>query len=145
MGAMEFQIFVSLLVVLGAAFVALVCDFLKGNNEQLREANIELRVRQEERERAIPRQEPSQRNRRDALQDSVQTEIDRRKSAAASEALQPPWLVPVRPEPETPQQASGPPAYGRNRAVGPPGGRAQAAGARLSASSRLSFPGQTRP
>ncbi len=52
MGAMELQIFVSLLVVLGAAFVALICDFLKGNNEKLREVNIELLVRQEERERA---------------------------------------------------------------------------------------------
>lgn len=52
MGAMELQIFVSLLVVLGAAFVALICDFLKGNNEKLREFNIELITRQEERERA---------------------------------------------------------------------------------------------
>ena len=47
-GAFELQIFVSLVVVLGAAFVALVCDYLKGNNEQLRERNIELRVRREE-------------------------------------------------------------------------------------------------
>lgn len=52
MGAMELQIFVSLLVVLGAAFVALICDFLKGNNEKLREFNIELITRQEERERS---------------------------------------------------------------------------------------------
>lgn len=51
LGALELQIFVSLVVVLGAAFVALVCDYLKGNNEQLRERNIELRVRSEERER----------------------------------------------------------------------------------------------
>ena len=51
LGALELQIFVSLVVVLGAAFVALVCDYLKGNNEQLRERNIELRVRTEERER----------------------------------------------------------------------------------------------
>ena len=50
-GTLELQIFVSLVVVLGTAFVALVCDFLKGNNEQLRERNIELRVRQDERER----------------------------------------------------------------------------------------------
>ena len=50
-GAFELQIFVSLVVVLGAAFVALVCDYLKGNNEQLREKNIELRVRREEQER----------------------------------------------------------------------------------------------
>jgi len=51
LGALEVQIFVSLSLVLGTIFVALVCDFLKGNNELLRERNIELRVRQEERER----------------------------------------------------------------------------------------------
>ncbi|MBL0160269.1 MAG: hypothetical protein IPP47_24765 [Bryobacterales bacterium] len=51
MGAIELQVFVSLVVVLGAAFVALICDFLKGNNEQLRESNIEMRVRQDEREK----------------------------------------------------------------------------------------------
>jgi GGDEF domain-containing protein len=53
MGAVELQIFVSLIIVLGAAFVALICDFLKGTNERLREANIELRVREHERERQI--------------------------------------------------------------------------------------------
>ena len=51
MGAIELQVFVSLVVILGAAFVALICDFLKGNNEQLRESNIEMRVRQHEREK----------------------------------------------------------------------------------------------
>ena len=51
MGAIELQVFVSLVVVLGAAFVALICDFLKGNIEQLRESNIEFRVRQDEREK----------------------------------------------------------------------------------------------
>ncbi|GEM_PF-1891085 len=51
MGVSELQVFVSLVVILGAAFVALICDFLKGNNERLRESNIELRVRQDERER----------------------------------------------------------------------------------------------
>lgn len=49
MGATELQIFVSLVVVLGAAFVALICDFLKGSNERLREANLELQVRQDQR------------------------------------------------------------------------------------------------
>jgi GGDEF domain-containing protein len=49
MGAVELQVFVSLVVILGAAFVALICDFLKGNNEQLRETNIELKVRHDER------------------------------------------------------------------------------------------------
>lgn len=51
LGSIELQIFAALVLVLGSAFVALVCDFLKGNNEQLRERNIELRVRQDERER----------------------------------------------------------------------------------------------
>jgi len=49
--SVELQIFVSLLLVLGALFVAFICDFLKGNNEVLRERNIELAVRQQERER----------------------------------------------------------------------------------------------
>lgn len=51
LGSLEVQIFVSLVVVLGTAFIALVCDFLKGNNEQLRERNVELRARQDERDR----------------------------------------------------------------------------------------------
>ncbi|MEZ5354246.1 MAG: diguanylate cyclase [Bryobacteraceae bacterium] len=44
-------IFLSLAVVLAITFVALLCDFLKGNNEQLQQRNIELRVRQDERDR----------------------------------------------------------------------------------------------
>jgi hypothetical protein len=47
-GPYQMQIFASLVVILGAAFVALICDLLKGNNEQLRELAIELRVRREE-------------------------------------------------------------------------------------------------
>src|SRR5579864_2990926 len=39
------------MVILGAAFVALICDLLKGNNEQLRELAIELKVRREEERR----------------------------------------------------------------------------------------------
>ncbi len=50
-GAYQLQIFTSLVVILGAAFVALICDFLKGNNEQLRELAIELKVRREEEQR----------------------------------------------------------------------------------------------
>lgn len=61
MGAAELQIFVSLIIVLGAAFVALICDFLKGTNERLREANIELRVRDHERERHVVYLERTQR------------------------------------------------------------------------------------
>src|SRR5580658_8019211 len=48
LGQYPLQIFVSLVVILSAAFVALICDFLKGSNEQLRELTIELRVRREE-------------------------------------------------------------------------------------------------
>ncbi|MGA3203892.1 MAG: hypothetical protein ABSF12_15500 [Bryobacteraceae bacterium] len=48
LGQYPLQIFVSLVVILGAAFIALICDFLKGSNEQLRELTIELRVRREE-------------------------------------------------------------------------------------------------
>ena len=56
MGQMDFgphtvHIFVSLVVVLAAAGVALVCDLLKGNNEHLRELAVELKVRHEEAER----------------------------------------------------------------------------------------------
>lgn len=53
LGSLELQIFVSLTIVLGGALVALICDYLKGNNEQLREHNIELRVRREEQERRM--------------------------------------------------------------------------------------------
>ncbi len=48
LGQYQLQVFVSLVVILGAACVALICDFLKGNNEQLRELTIELKVRREE-------------------------------------------------------------------------------------------------
>jgi len=48
LGQYQLQVFVSLVVILGAALVALICDFLKGNNEHLRELAIELQVRREE-------------------------------------------------------------------------------------------------
>ena len=51
LGALDIQIFASLVVVLFTALVAFVTDYLKGSNEQLREKNVELRVRSEERER----------------------------------------------------------------------------------------------
>lgn len=51
LGQYQLQIFVGLVVVLAAAFVALICDFLKSNNEQLRELTIELKVRREEEQR----------------------------------------------------------------------------------------------
>jgi hypothetical protein len=42
----QVQIFVSLLAIVGAAGVALICDFLKRSNEQLRQLNIKLKARQ---------------------------------------------------------------------------------------------------
>jgi hypothetical protein len=51
LGAYQLQIFLSLFVVLGAAFVALVCDLLKSNNQHLRELNIELSARNKEQTR----------------------------------------------------------------------------------------------
>lgn len=53
-GTLELQIFISLIVILATAFIALVCDYLKGNNESLREYNIELRIRKQEQERHSP-------------------------------------------------------------------------------------------
>ncbi len=44
----QLQVFVSLVVILGAAIVALICDFLKRNNDELRELNLELQVRRDE-------------------------------------------------------------------------------------------------
>ncbi|WP_031495976.1 hypothetical protein [Bryobacter aggregatus] len=43
----ELQIFVSVLIVLGCAFVALLVDYLKGSNEKLRESHVELLARQD--------------------------------------------------------------------------------------------------
>lgn len=57
---LDIEIFSGLVVLLGAIFVALICDFLKGNNEQLRERNVELRTRQEEREKLGIFQNPMQ-------------------------------------------------------------------------------------
>ncbi len=48
LSSIELPVFVSLTVILGTALVALLVDYLKGSNEQLREHNIELRVRREE-------------------------------------------------------------------------------------------------
>jgi hypothetical protein len=47
-GHVQLQIFVSLMVIVAAAAVALICDFLKRNNEQLRELTIELNIRHQE-------------------------------------------------------------------------------------------------
>ncbi len=51
LSSIELHVFVSLTVILGTGLVALLVDYLKGNNEQLREYNVELRVRREEENR----------------------------------------------------------------------------------------------
>jgi hypothetical protein len=48
LGQHEMRIALSLAIILVAALVALVCDLLRRNNEQLREFAIELKIRQEE-------------------------------------------------------------------------------------------------
>lgn len=93
MGSVELQIFVSLFVILGAAFVALLCDFLKGNNERLRERNIELQTRHEERDKREQLLEMAQRQAWNAAVQAQET--------AALQAIQrveeppPPALAPV--------------------------------------------------
>jgi len=48
LGPHQMQIFVCLVLIVGAALVAIMCDFLKRNNQQLREITLELKVRREE-------------------------------------------------------------------------------------------------
>lgn len=47
-GHFHLQTVISVVMILGASVVAFICDFLKRNNEQLRELNVELKVRHEE-------------------------------------------------------------------------------------------------
>jgi len=44
----QMQLFVCMVLIVGAALVAIMCDFLKRNNQQLRELTLELKVRREE-------------------------------------------------------------------------------------------------
>jgi len=88
LGSLEVQIFVSLALVLGALFVALVCDFLKGNNEVLRERNIELIVRREEqRQRGNPGT---------AVREKGNTPARSRRQPPAPAAAKPQGRVPAR-------------------------------------------------
>src|SRR4029077_18167934 len=47
LGQHSLQLIMSVALILTAAAVAIICDLLKRNNEQLREMNIELKIRQE--------------------------------------------------------------------------------------------------
>lgn len=58
-GQHELQLFVSLTLIMGAACVALICDFLKGDNEQLRQLVTELNVRREEEQKRAPEAKPA--------------------------------------------------------------------------------------
>ncbi|HEV8145394.1 MAG TPA: hypothetical protein VGP79_03395 [Bryobacteraceae bacterium] len=84
LGQYQLQIFVSLVVILGAAFVALICDFLKGNNEQLRELTVELKVRREEEQRRGQVMTP----RTAAARVAVAAENAARQTAAAAGAAE---------------------------------------------------------
>ncbi len=48
LGQHQLQILGSLVVIPGAAVVALICDFLKRNNDELRKLTVELKLRHEE-------------------------------------------------------------------------------------------------
>src|ERR1700676_1366458 len=48
LGHYQLQFLVCVAGILSAAFVALICDFLKVNNEQLRALTLELNARREE-------------------------------------------------------------------------------------------------
>jgi hypothetical protein len=96
--SVQIQIFVSLVLVLGALAVAFLCDFLKGNNEVLRERNIELAVRQQERERlARPRRlaagEPARQRAPDAAPLSPRAPVENRSAPPEP----PPKPVEVKP------------------------------------------------
>src|ERR1700733_314300 len=80
LGQYQMQIFLSLVVILGAALVALICDLLKGNNEQLRELALELKVRREEEHKRFQMLAP---------QDLTQGVLAEATAGAPSGALQP--------------------------------------------------------
>ena len=100
LGQYQLQVFVSLFVILGAALVALLCDFLKRKNEQLRELMIELQVRTEQEVKHSYKW---------AAAPAPMTA--RPESLAARERKQAPAEQPAAPEkPVTPEKASAKPA-----------------------------------
>lgn len=113
-GTLELQIFISLIVVLATAFVALVCDYLKGSNESLRERNIELRVRSEEREYWQSMSEWT----RAAQRWPVRTPVIRTQVKHSSPQPEPPPQPPAEPAAVTPPVA--PPIIPAQAVVPPP-------------------------
>lgn len=55
---LDIQVFISVAVILGCAFIALLCDYYKGINERLREQALELAVRLEAQARAAAQTSP---------------------------------------------------------------------------------------
>ena len=55
---LDIQVFISVAVILGCAFIALLCDYYKGINERLREQALELAVRLEAQARAAAHTAP---------------------------------------------------------------------------------------
>jgi hypothetical protein len=82
LGPHQLQIFLSLLVIVGAACAALVCDLLRANHEQLRELTRELKIRREEEEKRY-RPQP-------AAEPKTPTAITERASAANAESRRAP-------------------------------------------------------
>lgn len=58
LGQHYIQLFMSMALIFTAAVVAFICDVLKRNNEQLREMNIELQIRQEQEQKRSPEPAP---------------------------------------------------------------------------------------
>lgn len=100
----EAQVFLGIAVVLGCAFIALLCDYLKGINERLREQVLELAVRKEERESL-------ERSLRAAM---VATAHDRATQPAAA-----PAPSPQRPPAASPMPAASPVPSLTHRAAPP--------------------------
>src|SRR5947209_5585358 len=88
-GTYQLQIFISLIVILGAAVVALICDFLKGNNEQLRELTLELKVRREEEQKRIQLMVPRLATASAPAERAVPAETQHRASTAPKVAAEP--------------------------------------------------------
>jgi hypothetical protein len=92
-GPYQIQVFTSVVLILGAAFVALICDLLKGNNEQLRELAIELKVRREEEHKRFQMLVPQTASANHAGTQQAETAM-RKMAAPAARALATPVATP---------------------------------------------------
>jgi hypothetical protein len=115
LGQYQIQIFVSVALILGAALIALICDYLKGHNEKLRELAVELKTRNEESAKALQILAGPLRNERSPLQSppidppdsflfpfSHATEPELEHDLSRAEAPAPAVRDSLRPEPGNP-------------------------------------------